>query len=68
MTKQTAAHKQYRQALTDGDYISADLVKQTLKQETPKTTEALRPGYEIVNTNQSPEDINYDIIRMVLEQ
>lgn len=54
--------------LTDGDYISADLVKQTLKQETPKTTETLRPGYEIVNTNQSLEDINYDIIRMVLEQ
>jgi len=54
--------------LTDGDYISAELVQQMLKQETPKVTESLQPGYEIVNTNQSLEDIDYDIIRMVLEQ
>ncbi|MCI8417254.1 MAG: sigma 54-interacting transcriptional regulator [Lachnospiraceae bacterium] len=54
--------------LTEGDYISTDLVRQTLKQETPKTTESLRPGYEIVNTNQSLEDISYDIARVVLEQ
>ncbi len=54
--------------LTDGDYISAELVKQTLKQETPKTAGVIRPGYEIVNTNQSLEEIDYDIIRMVLEQ
>lgn len=55
-------------ALTSGDYISAELVRQMLKQETPKVTESLRPGYEIVNTNQSLEDIDYDIIRMVLAQ
>lgn len=55
-------------ALTSGDYISAELVRQMLKQETPKVTESLRPGYEIINTNQSLEDIDYDIIRMVLAQ
>lgn len=54
--------------LTDGDYISTELVKEMLKQETPKVTESLQPGYEIINTNQSLEDIDYDIIRMVLEQ
>lgn len=54
--------------LTDGDYIRTELVKEMLKQETPKVTESLQPGYEIVNTNQSLEDIDYDIIRMVLEQ
>lgn len=55
-------------ALTDGDYISTDLVRQMLKQETPKASEKLQPGYEIVNTNQSLEEIDYDIIRMVLQQ
>ncbi len=54
--------------LTDSDYIRVELVKQMLRQETPKVTESFQPGYEIVNTNQSLEDIDYDIIRMVLEQ
>ncbi len=54
--------------LTEGDYVPTELVRQTLKQETPRTTEVLRPGYEIVNTNQSLEDISYDIARMVLAQ
>lgn len=54
--------------LTDGDYISMELVKQMLKQETSKVTESFQPGYELINTNQSLEDIDYDIIRMVLEQ
>lgn len=54
--------------LTDGDYISVELVKHMLKQETPKVTEYFQPGCEIVNTNQSLEDINYDIIRLVLDQ
>lgn len=54
--------------LTDGDYIRVELVKQMLRQETPKVTESFQPGYEIINTNQSLEEIDYDIIRMVLEQ
>lgn len=49
-------------------YIDADLVRQVLKQENPKTTAALPEGYEIVNTNQSLDEINYDIVRMILEQ
>lgn len=54
--------------LTEGDYIRAEHVRQMLKQETPKRAELLKPGYEIVNTNQSLEEIDYDIIRMVLGQ
>lgn len=54
--------------LTDNDYISADLVKQTLKQENPCSPLQFKPGYGIVNLNQSLNDINYDIVRMVLEQ
>ena len=53
---------------TDGYYITADLVQQILKQESPKVSSSLPDGYEIINTNQSLDDINYDIVRMILEQ
>lgn len=54
--------------LTKGYYIDADLVHQVLKQESPKITSSLPQGYEVINTNQTLDDINYDIVRMVLEQ
>lgn len=54
--------------LTKGYYISADLVREMLKQEIPRISDHLLPGYEIINTNQPLDDINYDIVRMVLEQ
>ena len=54
--------------LTDKDYISTDQVKQLLKQEEPIFTDTLQDGYEIINTNQSLADINYDIVRLVLKQ
>lgn len=54
--------------LTEGYYIDASLVRQVLKQESPKITSSLQPGYEIINTNQPLDDINYDVVRMVLEQ
>lgn len=55
-------------ALSDGDYISTESVRKMLKQETPRASGTIRPGYALVNTNQSLEDINYDIARMVLEE
>lgn len=54
--------------LTEDYYISADLVSQVLKQESPRSADVLRPGYEIVNTRQPLDDITHDIVRMVLEQ
>lgn len=54
--------------LTEGYYIKPELVRQVLKQESPKISASLLPGYEIVDTNQPLDDINYDIARMVLEQ
>lgn len=54
--------------LTPDYYISSDLVKQVLKQEVPAVPSSTLPGYEMINMNQSLDDITYDIVRIVLEQ
>lgn len=54
--------------LSEDYYISAALVRRVLKQENPRNSKVPRPGYEIVNTQQSLEEITYDIVRMILEQ
>lgn len=55
--------------ITDSDYIPADLLRQILKQETPpQGATPLRSGYEAINTNQSLEKINSDIVHIVLNQ
>ncbi len=56
--------------MTSGDYISQDQVRQVLKQEDQGTASpvALQPGYELINTNQSLEEITNDIVHLVLKQ
>lgn len=54
--------------LTDGYYISAELVNRLLKEENPKISVPPKAGYEMINLQQSLDDITYDIVRMVLEQ
>lgn len=53
---------------TDDYYIKTDAVRQALKQESPHHSYELKAGYEILNLNQSLDDINHDITRIVLEQ
>ena len=54
--------------LTDDYYITSELVWKVLKEESPEISSSLLPGYEIINTNQTLDDINYDIVRLVLKQ
>lgn len=53
---------------TDDYYIKTDAVRHALKQENPHHSSDLQPGYEILNLNQSLDDINRDITHLVLEQ
>ena len=53
---------------TDDYYIKTEDVRQALKQENPHHSYELKPGYEILNLNQSLDEINHDITRIVLEQ
>lgn len=53
---------------TKEDYICADKVQQMLKQESPQIQTQAAPGYELVNTRQSLEEINHDIVRLVMKQ
>lgn len=55
-------------ASTDSSYIRTDQVRQMLKQESPRSSAALKPGYEAINLNQTLDEINHDITRIVLEQ
>lgn len=54
--------------MTEGYYIDAELVEKILKQENPRINSSAAPGYEAINLEQTLDDINYDIARIVLQR
>lgn len=53
---------------TEGFYIEASLVDHILAQETPGEHLKLPTGYEAVNVNQTMEEINRSVLRILLEK
>ena len=53
---------------TPGPYIQAEEVRKLIREELPQRSQLLPRGFAAVNLNQSLEAINYDIVRLVLEE
>lgn len=52
---------------THGSYITKETTCRILKKEMPYSSPSLEPGTSVINIDQSLNDINYDIVRLVLE-
>ena len=51
-----------------GPYIQADEVRRLIREELPQQAQALPRGHAAVDLRQSLDEINYDIVRLVLEE
>ena len=49
-------------------YIQVEEVRRLIREELPQQSQALPQGHATVNLNQSLDEINYDVVRLVLEE